>query len=105
TATKPKSTGQGHRESHRMFQNGKSLQDIASSRGMSEQAIENHLFKAYKEGLTIAWDIFFTAEEEQTVLDIRQDSEERRLRPIKEQLADTYAYTKIKAVLVKNDKM
>lgn len=105
TATKPKSTGQSHRESHRMFQNGKSLQDIAGIRGMSEQTIENHLFKAYKEGLTIAWDIFFTAEEEKTVLDIWQETEERRLKPIKEQLAETYTYTKIKAVLVKNDKM
>lgn len=105
TAPTPKSSEPSHRESYRMFQNGKSLQDIAGIRGMSTQTIESHLFKADKEGLTIAWEIFFTEEEEKVVLDVWQNTEENRLKPIKEQLPDNYTYTKIKAVLVKNGRM
>src|SRR5699024_2786718 len=101
----PKSTEPSHRESYRMFQNGKSLQDIAGIRGMSTQTIENHLFKAYKEGSTIAWEIFFTEAEEEAILGAWEKAEENRLKPIKEQLPESYTYTKIKAVLVKNGSM
>src|SRR5699024_11826213 len=92
-----------HLVSYQMFQSGKSLKDIAAMREMKQQTIENHLFKAYKEGYSIVWDIFFNDEEEIAVLAAREEIDEPKLRPLKEALPDGYDYTKIKAVLVKNE--
>lgn len=94
-----------HIVSYQMFQSGKSLKDIATIREMSKQTIENHLFKAYKEGYPIIWDLFFSDEEEATVLAAHKNIEEPRLKPLKEALPEGYDYTKIKAVLVKNELM
>src|SRR5699024_10671464 len=94
-----------HIVSYQMFQSGKSLKDIAVMREMKQQTIENHIFKAYKEGYPIVWDIFFNAEEEIAVLAAREEIDEPKLRPLKEALPDGYDYMKIKAVLVKNELM
>ena len=94
-----------HIVSYQMFQSGKSLKDIAVIREMKQQTIESHIFKAYKEGYPIVWDIFFNEEEEIAVLAAREEIDEPKLRPLKEALPDGYDYTKIKAVLVKNELM
>lgn len=101
----PKSDGPSHMESYQLFQSGKSIRDITVIRNMSAQTIEGHLFKAFNEGYPLLWDIFFSSEEEQAILDIYQTMEDKRLKPIKEALPDDYTYTKIKAVLVKNEYM
>src|SRR5690625_2647291 len=69
--TKQQNGEPSHIVSYQMFQSGKSLKDIAVIREMSKQTIENHLFKAFKEGYSIVWDIFFNEEEEATVLAAR----------------------------------
>ncbi|WP_068673920.1 DNA helicase RecQ [Oceanobacillus sp. Castelsardo] len=94
-----------HLISYQMFQSGKSLKDIAAIRDMSNQTIENHIFKAFKDGHPIAWDIFFNEEEERTVLEARGEISEEKLKPLKDALPEEYSYTMIKAVLVKNDLM
>lgn len=95
-----------HMISYQMFQSGKSLKDIATIRGVKSQTIEGHLFKAYKEGHPIAWDIFFNENEEKEILKAREQIEEQRLKPLKEEaLENKYSYTTIKAVLVKNGLM
>src|SRR5690625_4314283 len=94
-----------HLVSYQMFQSGKSLKDIEDMSEMKKKRIENHLFKAYKEGYSIVWDIFFNDEEEIAVLAAREEIDEPKLRPLKEALPDGYDYTKIKAVLVKNELM
>src|SRR5690625_498140 len=94
-----------HIVSYQMFQSGKSIKDIAVIREMKQQTIESHIFKAYKEGYPIVWDIFFNDEEEVAVLAAREEIDEPKLRPLKEALPDGYDYTKIKAVLVKNELM
>ena len=102
---KKPSEGPSYIESYKMFQAGKTIKDIATIRAMVEQTIEKHLFKAYKEGYPIAWDIFFNEEEEKEVLDAREQLDEQRLKPLKEILPETYDYRKITAVLVKNGLM
>ncbi|MFC0300045.1 DNA helicase RecQ [Virgibacillus soli] len=94
-----------HIISYQMFQNGKSIRDIAVIREMSKQTIEGHIFKAFQDGFPIEWDIFFNVDEEQTVLAAYEEIEEKRLKPLKDQLPEDYDYTKIKAVLVKNGHM
>ncbi|WP_284140186.1 DNA helicase RecQ [Virgibacillus sp. LDC-1] len=91
-----------HLVSYQLFQSGKSIKEIAMIREMNEQTIEGHLFKAFREGFPIAWDIFFTSEEEQTILKARKELDEPSLKSLREKLPDQYDYTKIKAVLVKN---
>lgn len=95
-----------HMISYQMFQTGKSLKDIAVIRGFKPQTIEDHLFKAFKAGYPIAWEIFFNEKEEKEVLAARKQMEEPRLKPLKEEVLDNkYSYTTIKAVLVKNGEM
>ncbi|MBP1969784.1 ATP-dependent DNA helicase RecQ [Virgibacillus natechei] len=94
-----------HMVSYQMFQSGKTLKDITVIREFSQQTIENHLFKAFKEGYPIAWGIFFNEEEEAAVMAAREEIDEPRLRPLKEALPEEYNYTMIKAVLVKNELM
>ncbi|GAB3048294.1 DNA helicase RecQ [Virgibacillus ainsalahensis] len=92
-----------HMISYQMFQSGKSLKDIAVIREFSNVTIEGHIFRAFKEGHPIAWGIFFNEEEEAKVLAAHEEIDEPRLKPLKEALPDGYDYTKIKAVLVKNE--
>ncbi|HLS08648.1 DNA helicase RecQ [Lentibacillus sp.] len=94
-----------HLISYTMFQSGKSIKDIAVMRDLASQTIEGHIFKAFKDGHPIAWDIFFNQDEEAAVLAARNELEEPKLKPLKESLPEAYSYTKIKAVLVKNGLM
>ncbi|WP_156290160.1 DNA helicase RecQ [Oceanobacillus salinisoli] len=94
-----------HLISYQMFRSGKSLKEIAAVRDMSKQTIESHIFKAYKDGHPLAWEIFFNKEEEAAVLAAREEITEQRLKPLKEALPEEYDYTKIKAVLIKNEFM
>ena len=97
--------GPSHLVSYNLFQSGKTIKEIAAIRGFKDQTIENHLFKAYKDGFTLAWNIFFNEEEEAEVLKAKEGIEEERLKPLKEALPESYTYLKIKAVLVKNGMM
>src|SRR5699024_5846423 len=93
--------GPSHMESYQLFQHGKSIKDIAVIRDMNKQTIEHHIFKAYKDGYPIAWEIFFTNEEEMNVIEVRKHVDEARLKQLKDNVTDTSDYTKIKAVLIK----
>ena len=96
-------TRPSHLISYELFQSGKMIKEISIMRDLSPQTIENHLFKAYKEGYTIVWEIFFNKQEEETILRARKEIDEPKLKALKEAIDEEYSYTKIKAVLVKND--
>lgn len=100
-----KSTEPSYLVSYQMFQAGKSIADIARTREMKKLTIEEHIFKAAKAGYPIFWNIFFEEHEEKEVLEARENITEPKLKPLKESLPESYSYTKIKAVLVKNDIM
>ncbi|PKR77165.1 DNA helicase RecQ [Halalkalibacillus sediminis] len=90
--------------SYDLFQNGKSIKEIATERELSSITIENHLFKANKEGHKLELDKFFTDEIEKQVLQQLEESDqsEVKLKPIKERLPDDISYTIIRAVLTKH---
>src|SRR5699024_9635477 len=92
-----------HRESFKLSQNGKQIKDIAVMRNLTEQTIENHIFKCHKEGFSIPWNIFFTEMEEKEVLKAKNELPEATLKEIKDSLSESITYTKIKATLVKNE--
>ncbi|MCM3741679.1 DNA helicase RecQ [Oceanobacillus luteolus] len=97
--------GPSHLVSYKLFQEGKTIKEIAEARDFSAMTIENHLFKAYKEGHEMNWNLFFNAEEEAEVLAMREELDEDKLKPLKKALPEDYSYTMIKAVLVKNGMM
>ncbi|MHA6250618.1 DNA helicase RecQ [Oceanobacillus sp. CAU 1775] len=97
--------GPSHIVSYKLFQSGKTIKEIAAIREFTTLTVENHIFKAYKEGHPLAWNIFFNEEEEQKVLATREEVKIEKLKPLKEALPEGYDYTKIKAVLVKNEIM
>lgn len=92
-----------HRETYKLFQSGKQIKDIAIMRDLTEQTIENHLFKCYKEGFSIPWNIFLSDAEEKEILEVKNTLPNATLRALKEKLSESHTYTKIKAALVKND--
>ena len=100
--TRSQADGPSHLETYKMFQSGKSLQEIASIRELNDRTVEGHIFKAFEDGLPIAWNIFFNEEEEKEVLEQHEQITEKKLKPLKEALPESYSYTMIKAVLVKN---
>src|SRR5699024_10582990 len=102
-AVKQTSSEPSHIVSYQMFQAGKSIKDIAKTRELTELTIEDHIFKAAKQGYPIFWNIFFNEEEEKEVLQAKKNCEDEKLKPLKEALPENFSYTKIKAVLVKND--
>ncbi|WP_226581602.1 DNA helicase RecQ [Halobacillus litoralis] len=79
-----------------------SIQEIAEERNMSPQTIENHLFRSAKEGKDIHWPRWFNEEQEVQVLQVYEQSEDRKLKTIKEQLPEDYTYSLIKAVLARH---
>lgn len=107
---KPKQTKQAddrpsHLISYQLFQSGKQLKDIAVIREMTLQTVEGHIFKAFNQGHPVAWNIFFTDDEEATVLKAHDALDEPKLKTLRDELSEEYDYTKIKAVLVKNELM
>lgn len=102
---KKKDEGPSHLASYKLFQSGKTIKDIAAIREFSELTIENHIFKAFKDGYPLAWNIFFNEEQEAKILAAREEVTAEKLKPLKELLPEDYSYTMIKAVLVKNGYM
>ncbi|TFB21351.1 DNA helicase RecQ [Filobacillus milosensis] len=94
-----------HLVSFQLFQNGQSIKDIAKERGLTTLTIENHLFKAYREGYELDLEQFFNKEEEQMILNqIDDESDEPvKLKSIKEQLSEDITYMMIRAVLTKHE--
>ncbi|WP_066174204.1 DNA helicase RecQ [Bacillus marinisedimentorum] len=94
-----------HMISYEEFCEGRDIKDIAKERGLTTRTVENHLFKAAKEGNQLDWNLFFTSEAEALILHEHEQLDEKKLKPLKERLPDEVSYTAIKAVLVKHDFM
>ncbi|MCU6600088.1 DNA helicase RecQ [Peribacillus frigoritolerans] len=95
-ATKP-----SHLESYRLYQEGKSIKEIGTLRGLSAISIENHLLKCAEEHLDINWDEFFLEKDFNLVLETAKQLDSEKLKPLKEALPEHISYFMIKAILVK----
>lgn len=96
-----RSTKPSHLESYLLYQEGKSIKEIATSRGLSSISIENHLLKCAEEHMDIKWEEIFTDEEFELVLDTAKQLDSEKLKPLKEALPENISYYMIKAILVK----
>lgn len=92
-----------HILSYNMYMDNMSIQEIAKERNFSPITIQNHIFKAVKEGKRMDWAKIFDEELENEVLEAVLIAGPEKLKPIKEELGDKADYFTIKAVLTKND--
>ncbi|GEL76725.1 helix-turn-helix domain-containing protein [Tenuibacillus multivorans] len=88
---------------YKLFQNGALIEDIAKERDYTISTIEKHLLKAHKNGYEVNWDLLFTGEAKEIILNQIPDEPDIKLKPIKEQLPDEISYSMIKAVLAKHE--
>ncbi|PKF86579.1 DNA helicase RecQ [Bacillus sp. BA3] len=95
-ATKP-----SHLESYHLYQEGKSIKEIGTLRGLSAISIENHLLKCAEEHLDINWDEIFLEKDFDLVLETAKQLDSDKLKPLKEALPEHISYFMIKAILVK----
>lgn len=82
-----------------MFQNGKSVSDIATERGITENTVENHLARFIQSGEVSLGQLVPNRKIEPIREAIIKFSEANALSPIKEFLGDDYRYGEIKAVI------
>jgi ATP-dependent DNA helicase RecQ len=81
-----------------MFQQGKSIQDIADERGLSPNTIEGHLAYYVKEG-KLAIEQLMKKEKIPAIVQAIEKVGPGKLTPIKEVLGDAYSYGEIKYVI------
>jgi ATP-dependent DNA helicase RecQ len=90
-----------HLMTYELFQQGKSLDEIAAERELSRITIENHLFKCAEEEKEIDWTPFLSEEDEQLILEAASSVGDEKLKPIKEELPENITYFMIKVALFK----
>ncbi|MHC8522178.1 helix-turn-helix domain-containing protein [Rossellomorea sp. H39__3] len=94
--------GPSHIVSYQLFMEGYEPKQIASRRGMSSTTIENHIARAYEEGIGKDWTRLFSEKEEGLIREAVEEAGSDKLKPIKELLSDEISYFQIKAFLAKH---
>ncbi|WZL72257.1 DNA helicase RecQ [Clostridiaceae bacterium 35-E11] len=84
-----------------LYQEGKSLEEIAATREMTPITIQNHIIRCASEGLHVNLDDFIPKAYEPLIVEVIEQVGAEKLKPIKEMLPDEVDYLAIKAVLCK----
>lgn len=90
-----------HMVTLRMYEQGKSIKDIAKERELTQLTVENHIFKCVSEGHVVDLDRLIPKKFESIILEKIKEIGAERLKPLKEALPDEIEYTAIKAVIAK----
>lgn len=85
-----------------LFQQGKSLEQIAKDRALTINTVQNHLSRCSSEGHAVDWDRLIPAQYEALIVAVIQQLGSDLLRPIKDALPEEVGYEAIKAVLGKH---
>lgn len=91
-----------HLITYRLYQEGKSLEEIAKLRSYKVITLQDHLLRAFKEGQPISWSDFIPEDQEQLILAAIQQVGMEKLRPIKDALPAEVDWMAIKSVIAKN---
>ncbi|ADU29021.1 DNA helicase RecQ [Evansella cellulosilytica] len=90
-----------HLLSIQLFQEGKTIEDIAEQRGITTVTVENHLLRGATSGEKISFDHLISDETKQLIVDkIEEVGLAHGIKPIKEALPEHISYFAIKAVLM-----
>lgn len=104
TTFRQKNSSKSHVITYELFQDGKSIEEIASTRNFSVQTIEDHLIKCHSEGYMINWNKLISKEYQNIIIQAINDMGASKLKPIKEALPEDVSYFQIKAVIA-NEQM
>ncbi|WP_332849221.1 DNA helicase RecQ [Bacillus sp. FJAT-45037] len=99
TAPNKKQSKGSHLDSITLFQQGFSVNEIATKREFSEQTILNHLLKAKDEGIDLDLQSYVDEEKRKAILSVVGKVGSEKLRPIKEALPENVTYQEIRFVL------
>lgn len=88
-------------ETYGLFQQGKSIREIALQRNMSEQTVAGHLEKAYLHGKHIDIDYLVPKEKQQIIKKAFEQLGTERLTPVKEFLGNVYTFEDLRWVRAK----
>lgn len=84
-----------------MFNEGKSLKEIAESRSFKFTTIEDHIMRCALEGMDVDLDSLIPEQYEKAIIEAIENVGAEKLKPIKEILPEEVSYTAIKAALCK----
>lgn len=79
-----------------LFQQGKSIDEIATTRKLAPNTIHSHLVRAIEAGAELPTDLFYTAEEAVKMAEAFRTAGSEGLTPVKEQLGDSISYEKLR---------
>jgi len=86
---------------YKMYEEGKTIADIASERALNELTIESHLVYCAKLGYKINFSEFVSQQHEELIINTYKEIGGDKLKPIKEALPPDITYTEIKFALCK----
>ncbi len=86
---------------YKMYEEGKTINEIAEKRNLSALTVENHLLYCAKLGFQIKYSDFINDENEELIIEAYKKIGGDKLKPIKEALPDHITYTEIKFALCK----
>lgn len=92
-----------HHVTYRLLQEGCSISDIASQRGLSERTVEGHIRKCPEDGLEVDWSAFIPDEYERMIGEAVEQADSSRLTPIKDLLPEEVTYFMIHAFLARKN--
>jgi ATP-dependent DNA helicase RecQ len=84
-----------------MYEQGKSIKEIAKERELTHLTVENHIFRCVSEGHVVDLDRLIPKKFEGIILEKIKEIGAEKLKPLKEALPDEVDYTAIKAVIAK----
>ncbi|MBA4493390.1 DNA helicase RecQ [Paenactinomyces guangxiensis] len=90
-----------HLVSYRMYQQGKTIEEIARVREITKNTVEDHLLRCGLDGLSLDWDSFIPAEHEALIMEKIEEIGAQKLKPLKESLPREVSYMAIKAAIAK----
>jgi len=99
---KPAEEGDTYTRSFRLFQSGKSIEEVAATRGMAVSTIEGHLSMFVKSGELDVFR-FVTEEKFEMITDALKSLSQLSLSAVKNMLGDAVTYSEIRFVLAANE--
>lgn len=102
SATPSSADTASHLVTYQMYREGKSFKDIAASRKLTLQTVQNHIIRCAKEGCEIDWESLIPRSQEELILEAVRRLGPEKLSPVKEALPKEIDYFTIRAVICKH---
>lgn len=90
-----------HKLTYELYEQGKTISEIADERDLTQMTVENHLLKCIHEGMKVNYEDFIPVESEEQIVAAIEECGATLLKPIKEKLPDHITYTAIKFTIAK----